>query len=166
MLAARGAAPGLAAAVQAVCLGVSYTAETRDPARVAALARERPELAVVQDADRLDALGAVGLARMFAFAGARSSSSARGTDRGGGGGGGGGCGCGGGGGLAAAMAHLDEKLVRLEGMMKTDVGRRLARVRTERLRVFRAWWMEEVGFVERSGAAAEEEEEAKGKELE
>lgn len=49
-------------------------------------------------------------------------------------------------GLGETMEHLDEKLVKLEGMMKTDVGKGVARERGERLRVFRGWWGEEVGF--------------------
>ncbi|AEO62360.1 uncharacterized protein THITE_2140658 [Thermothielavioides terrestris NRRL 8126] len=116
--------PALANTLQTICLGVSYTAETRDPARTAALVAAHPELAVVQDADRLDAIGAVGLARMFTFGGARTGRS-----------------------MAGTMAHLDEKLVKLEGMMKTAVGREVARRRGERLAVFRGWWEEEVGRV-------------------
>jgi len=114
--------PALAEKVQAICLGVSYSTEIKNPAKTAELVREFPELAVVQDADRLDAIGAVGVGRMFTYGGAK-------TERD----------------LAGTMEHLDEKLVRLEGMMKTDEGRRLARERTERLRVFRGWWVEETG---------------------
>jgi uncharacterized protein len=109
--------------VQTICLGVSYSTETKDPARTAELVARYPELGVVQDADRLDAIGAVGLGRMFTYGGARTSRSMDGT-----------------------MEHLDEKLVKLEGMMKTEEGRRLARERGERLRVFRGWWVEETGW--------------------
>ena len=56
------------------------------------------------------------------------------------------------------MKHLDEKLLKLEGMMKTDVGKEVARVRGERLRVFRKWWVEEAGMEEE-----EEEEEEEGR---
>ena len=78
----------------------------------------------MQDADRLDAMGAVGIGRMFTFGGAKTERSMGGT-----------------------MAHLDEKLVGLEGMMKTEVGKQVAGVRGERLRVFRGWWVEEGGEV-------------------
>lgn len=133
VLLARGCPGPLAARVQDLVLHVSFSAEARDPAAVRArVDGALPELAVVQDADRLDALGAVGIARCFAFGAAR---------RGGGGGGGGGNG--GGGGLEESVAHFEEKLVRLEGMMKTETGRRLARERTERIRVFRGWWESE-----------------------
>lgn len=47
-------------------------------------------------------------------------------------------------GLEDTLHHFEEKLERLEGMMKTEEGRRLASVRTERLRIFRGWWEEEV----------------------
>jgi HD superfamily phosphodiesterase len=43
-----------------------------------------------------------------------------------------------------AIAHFQEKLVRLEGMMKTQTGREMARVRTQRLVEFRKWWEEEM----------------------
>ena len=80
---------------------------------------------MVQDADRLDAMGAVGIGRMFTYGGAKTARAMGGT-----------------------MAHLDEKLVGLEGMMKTEVGKGVARVRGERLRAFRSWWVEEGGKVE------------------
>ncbi|KAK3897187.1 hypothetical protein C8A05DRAFT_48099 [Staphylotrichum tortipilum] len=117
--------PPLAARIQTICSAVSYTHEVQNPALVTSLLASRPELAVVQDADRLDAIGAIGLGRVFTFGGAKGGRS-----------------------MAGSMAHLDEKLVRLEGMMKTEVGRGMARVRGERLRVFREWWVEEGGKVE------------------
>lgn len=116
LLLSLGAPDALAAKVQAICLGVSYSSEARDPARVARLIEEHPELAVVQDADRLDALGAVGVGRTFAFGGARNQP------------------------LGQAVEHFGEKLVRLEGLMKTAMGRRLARERTERIRMMQEWW--------------------------
>ncbi|QUC23117.1 uncharacterized protein UV8b_07358 [Ustilaginoidea virens] len=122
VLASFGAPEELAARVQAVCSGVSYSGEVRDPARVAALVDEHPELAVVQDADRLDAIGAVGIGRAFAFGGARNRD------------------------MAHTMEHFADKLVRLEGMMKTDEGRRLARERTERLERMMEWWKMETEF--------------------
>ncbi|KAL7768007.1 hypothetical protein ACKLNR_002308 [Fusarium oxysporum f. sp. zingiberi] len=114
-----GAPQTLADTVQAICLGVSYSSEVKDPARTRALVDKYPELAVVQDADRLDAIGAVGIARTFAFGGAKSRT------------------------LENTMEHFDDKLLLLEGMMKTEEGRRMARERTERLRLMKAWWQEE-----------------------
>jgi HD superfamily phosphodiesterase len=87
------------------------------------------ELAVVQDADRLDALGAVGIGRCFTFLGAQGKKylgPGEPWD------------------MNNAIAHFQEKLVRLEGMMKTQTGREMARVRTQRLVEFRKWWEEEM----------------------
>lgn len=115
----------LAQRVQAVCAGVSYSAEVRDPAGTRALVARYPELAVVQDADRLDSIGAIGLGRCFTFGGARTASAS----------------------LEEAMGQVETRLLRVEGMMKTEVGRKLARERTRRLRTFRDWWREEEGLL-------------------
>jgi len=119
-----GAPDELAEKVQTICLGVSYSTEVKDPERIRALISEHPELAVVQDADRIDAIGAVGLGRMFTYGGAKTGRS-----------------------LGDSMQHLDDKLLRLEGMVKTDAGRQLAKDRTDRLRLFKQWWVEETGFL-------------------
>jgi len=123
LLLSNGAPPSLAAKVQAICLGVSYSSEIKDPAACAALVATHPELGVVQDADRLDAIGAVGIGRVFSYGAAR-------TDRP----------------MSSALTHFDEKLLRLEAMAKTPVGRALMRERTERLQTFKEWWSEEVAF--------------------
>jgi uncharacterized protein len=119
----RGAPVGLAETVQTICLGVSYSTETKDPRRAKELIALHPELAVVQDADRIDAIGAVGIARVFTFGGAKTRQS-----------------------MEEAVQHFEDKLLRLEAMMKTDAGRDLARERTRRLDVFKAWWAEETRF--------------------
>jgi uncharacterized protein len=41
------------------------------------------------------------------------------------------------------VKHFEERLERLEHLMKTEEGRRLARKRTERLMLFKEWWEEE-----------------------
>ena len=125
LLTSHACPPPLAQTLQKICSGVSYTTERSNPAHTLSLIASHPELAVVQDADRLDAMGAVGIGRMFTYGGAKTGRS-----------------------MGGSMAHLDEKLVGLEGMMKTEVGREVARVRGERLRAFREWWVEEGGKVE------------------
>lgn len=115
----------LAEKIQAICLGVSYTNEIRGgPAALAALIAEHPELAVVQDADRLDAIGAVGIGRVFTYGGAKGRT------------------------LGNSMAHFDEKLLKVEALMKTAAGREMARERTERLRVMQEWWRMETQGIE------------------
>lgn len=92
-----------------------------------------PALAVVQDADRLDAIGAIGIARCFAFGGSKkralydpenppqkdllakekymASSS-------------------------ASVNHFYEKLLLLKGMLKTEAGRKVAEERHKYMEEF------------------------------
>lgn len=116
----RGCPAGLADKVQDLVLHVSFSTEKKDPQTTLSKIMEIPELAIVQDADRLDAIGAVGIARCFTFGGAKGRA-----------------------GLDGSIDHFEEKLELLEGMMKTGAGRELARERTERLKVFRGWWESE-----------------------
>jgi uncharacterized protein len=95
----------------------------------AAIAPTTIEAQIVQDADRLDGLGAVGLARMFYTAGRMGSALAHGTDPLG---------------LdralddkAYSLDHIPAKLARLPGMMQTEGGRRLAEQRLALLEDFR-----------------------------
>jgi uncharacterized protein len=67
---------------------------------------------IVQDADRLDALGAIGIARTFAFGGERGRS------------------------LESSVAHFHEKLLLLKDEMNTSAGRELAASRHEFLVAF------------------------------
>jgi uncharacterized protein len=87
------------------------------------------EARIVQDADRLDGLGAVGLARMFYIAGRMGSALAHGSDP-----------------LALdrqlddksySLDHIEAKLARLPGMMQTEAGRKLAEARLGTLTAFR-----------------------------
>lgn len=95
------------------------------------------EAQIVQDADRLDGLGAVGLARMFYTAGRMGSALAHGADP-----------------LALArplddkaysLDHIPAKLARLPGMMQTAGGRRVAEQRLALLEEFRAAFAKEWG---------------------
>lgn len=122
-LIANGTDGALAHRVQRIVTHVSYSRETQDPAHVHRVVAEIPELAVVQDADRLDALGAVGIARAFVFGSAMRPDQQ--------------------GGLEGTLAHFEHKLEKLHGMMKTETGRKEAEVRTRRLTVFKSWWKEE-----------------------
>lgn len=112
-----GAEDSLAARVQTICTAVSYTGEVKNPSRVLKLVAENPELAVVQDADRLDAIGAVGIGRAFTYGGAMTTR-----------------------GMEGSVMNFHEKLLGLESMMKTAPGKKLARERTEILCKFQECW--------------------------
>ena len=126
----HGADKELARTVQQIVNHVSYSAEVKDPAKVQKALLDYPELAPVQDADRLDALGAVGIGRCFTFGGAKRRED----------------------GMNGAIEHFGEKLERLEGMMKTETGKQLAAVRTQRVKMFRGWWQEEISGIDSLGS--------------
>jgi uncharacterized protein len=95
----------------------------------AGIAPETLEAKIVQDADRLDALGAVGLARLFYTAGRMGSALAHPADP-----------------LALhrpaddrsfALDHIELKLARLPGSMQTAAGCRLGERRLDYIRGFR-----------------------------
>lgn len=78
------------------------------------------EAKVVQDADRLDAIGAIGIARIFAFAGSKGNliyhpNDKKGTD---------------------AISHFYDKLLKLKGIMNTKTGIKLADERHQFLHSF------------------------------
>jgi uncharacterized protein len=107
--------------------GVAHAIETHSFS--AGLQPETIEAKIVQDADRLDALGAVGLARMFYTAGRMGSSLAHGTDPAG---------------LhrplddkAYSLDHIAVKLATLPGTMQTVAGRRMGEERLRALTAFR-----------------------------
>jgi len=79
---------------------------------------------IVQDADRLDALGAVGIARTFAYGGAKSRS------------------------LADSLSHFDEKLLLLYDLLNTDEAKRIALPRYRFLKAFYDRFREETATTE------------------
>ena len=90
---------------------------------------ETIEAKIVQDADRLDALGAVGLARLFYTAGRMGTALAHADDP-----------------MALhrdlndkayALDHIDVKLATLPGTMQTAAGRALGQQRLQQLLAFR-----------------------------
>lgn len=116
-----GMSEGYAEQVQMLVDGVSYSSEVKDPEHVTKLIEAIPELAVVQDADRLDAIGAIGIGRCFTFGGAKGARS-----------------------LQNSIDHFDDKLLKLESMMKTEAGKVMAKERSSRIRDFMGWWKDEI----------------------
>ncbi|OAP61993.1 hypothetical protein AYL99_04196 [Fonsecaea erecta] len=108
--------------VQLLVEGVSYSSEIKNPQHVKDLIDIIPELGIVQDADRLDAIGAIGIARCFTFGGAKGARS-----------------------LQDSIQHFEDKLLKLEGMMKTEAGKAMAKERSDRIREFMKWWKDEAG---------------------
>ena len=125
-----GASLHIATTVRTIAKNVSYSHEARNQYYVQKILALIPELGIVQDADRLDAIGAIGISRTFTFGGVRGRV----------------------GGLQDNVDHFEEKLYKVAGKMKTAEGRRLAGVRTERCRAFEQWWEEEM----REGRGGEE----------
>ncbi len=85
-----------------------------------------PEGKIVQDADRLDAIGAVGIARTFAFGGARGRS------------------------LASSVQHFDDKLLLLKDLMNTETARGIAEKRHAYMEGFLREWRLETEDAEES----------------
>ncbi|TWI69580.1 uncharacterized protein IP91_00650 [Pseudoduganella lurida] len=133
--AARQAMRELAAAgfPEALLPAVGHAIETHSFS--AGLTPRTIEAQIVQDADRLDALGAVGLARMFYTAGRMGTGLAHGADPAGT--------------LrdlddkAFALDHIAVKLATLPGTMQTAAGRRLGEQRLEALHRFRDMFVAE-----------------------
>ena len=76
---------------------------------------------IVQDADRLDAIGAIGIARTFAFGGKHGRSP------------------------ESSIAHFHEKLLLLKDLMNTPAARKLAEARHAFMEDFLREWAEETG---------------------
>ncbi|TQW00290.1 hypothetical protein V2A60_001388 [Cordyceps javanica] len=119
----------LVASIVAIVNNVSYSTEIRDPDYAKSILVAHPELSIVQDADRLDAIGAIGIGRAFTFGGAKMPLSN----------------------MQLSRDHMTEKLEKLESMMKTDAGKRLAKERTQRIHTFSKWWDEESAILDAVG---------------
>ena len=76
---------------------------------------------IVQDADRLDAIGAIGIARTFAFGGKHGRS------------------------LDASIDHFHKKLLLLKGLMNTEKAKELAEGRHLFMEQFLEEWKHECG---------------------
>ena len=80
---------------------------------------DTPEGKIVQDADRLDAIGAIGIARTFAFGGEQGRP------------------------MAESIQHFHDKLLQLKALMNTETGRQMAEKRHAFLETFLEEYLEE-----------------------
>ena len=110
----HGASEELALKIQAIINNVGWTHEKKNPQSVTTALEKYPELAIVQDADRLDAIGAVGVGRCFAFTGAKCKGRP----------------------MMDSIEHFEDKLYKLAGAMKTATGKAIAESRQEVLKDF------------------------------
>ena len=114
---------------------ILYSTEVSNPSQVTRTIERVPETAIVQDADRLDALGSIGIARCLIYSTSKSSTTLKhaGVKAGAGGGGGGGGGRSRSASKTAmidALSHFYDKLLKLTLMMKTTTAKKEARRRT------------------------------------
>ncbi len=91
-----------------ICEAINAVSFSRNRGKVP----QTPEGKIVQDADRLDAIGAVGIARTFAYGGEHGRS------------------------LEASVQHFTDKLLLLKDLMNTETAKRLASKRHEFLELF------------------------------
>ncbi len=80
------------------------------------------EAKILSDADKLDAIGAIGIARAFMFAGERGKS------------------------LRDALKHFEDKLLKLKDMMHTDTAKKIAKKRHKFLKEFYYKILEELNL--------------------
>ena len=92
--------------IEAVCHAIAAHSFS---AQIAPLTTEAK---IVQDADRIDAIGAVGIARTFAFGGAKNRS------------------------LDDSLNHFDEKLLLLYDLLNTEAAKRIDLPRHQFLQAF------------------------------
>lgn len=120
-----GADQAQAQLVQLIVNHVSYSLEIKDPTQVQRVLSAHPELCIVQDADRLDAIGAIGIGRTFTYNAAKGNND-----------------------MQIPIDQCEGRLLKVQNLMKTQKGKELAALRTERLHEFLGWWKEEAGFRE------------------
>ena len=117
-----GASSTLAATIQTIVPYVSLSHERKNPEKVQAMLLQHPELGVIQDADRLDAVGLTGMVRAMIFGGIR----ARPT------------------GMQGGIDYVYfERAPEIIEVIKTKEARRLAEVKIEAGKVFKEMWDEE-----------------------
>ena len=103
--------------IDQICTAINSVSFSRNRGKTP----ETPEGKIVQDADRLDALGAIGIARTFAYGGEHGRP------------------------LQESVQHFHDKLLLLKDSMNTETGRQLAEQRHTFLESFLRELWEEIG---------------------
>ena len=103
------------ATAQRICTAINAVSFSKNRDR----RPELPEGRIVQDADRLDAIGAIGIARTFAYGGKHGRS------------------------LDASIEHFHEKLLLLRDMMHTEKAKEMAEARHAFMKDFLKEWEKE-----------------------
>ena len=94
--------------IEKICAAINAVSFSQNRGRIPSDIEAR----IVQDADRLDALGAIGVARTFAYGGEHGRP------------------------MGESVEHFHEKLLLLKDLMNTETGKQLAAVRHEFLLSF------------------------------
>lgn len=103
-----------------ICMAINSVSFSKNRGRCPELLEGK----IVQDADRLDAIGAIGIARTFAYGGKHGRS------------------------LDSSIEHFHEKLLLLKGMMHTEKAKELAEARHTFMEDFLKEWDAELGASE------------------
>jgi uncharacterized protein len=125
----------LALKIKLLISHVSWTTEMKDPQVVKEVIKQIPELAYVQDADRIDAIGAIGVGRAFTYNACAYERAKQKGER---------LNWASGNSMNDAMRHYDQKLLHIVDWMKTPEGKKVALERTQRLKMMQQWWKEEM----------------------
>lgn len=103
--------------IMLIVKNVSYSKERKGEVK-----ESFPELHIVQDADKLDAMGGMGIARCVGFGCQRGNPLI---------------------GENSCISHFKDKLFHLQKYIKTEEGKKLAKRRHSRLKMFYDWVQEE-----------------------
>lgn len=107
---AFGASEQLSHLVNTIIIHISYSYEIQNSHTIDYFnAMQIPECPIVQDANRLDAIGTIGIARIFMYNGAINKS------------------------MCDTINHFHEKLYKIPALMKTTLGTLIATTRTQQL---------------------------------